>query len=68
MSLKAFHIFFIVASIVLAAGVGCWGWREFSAGRLTSSLGIAAASFLTAAGLAVYLFGFLGRMKKIQPS
>lgn len=60
MSLKAFHIFFIAASIILAAGVGCWGWQ--------ASRGIAAASFLTAAGLAIYLFSFLQRMKKIKLS
>ena len=31
MSLKAFHIVFVIASILLGLGVGAWGVIEYSA-------------------------------------
>ena len=33
MSLKAFHLVFIIASIALALGCGAWWLREFFAGH-----------------------------------
>lgn len=58
MSLKAIHICFILLAITLAVGTGYWALRE---GRLYFAIG----SFAVGAGLLVYLFWFLVKMKKV---
>lgn len=68
MSLKMVHVLFILSATALALGFGFWGVRggSFSADPVRFWLG--AASFLLAAGLAVYLFWFLAEMKKARLS
>ena len=46
--LRVFHVFFICASIVLAAGFGVWGLRHDYglAGALSFALGIALIGYL----------------------
>ena len=61
MSLKAVHICFILLAIALAAGTGCWAFRE-------AKLYFAVGSFTVGAGLAVYLFWFLNKMRKVPSS
>jgi hypothetical protein len=61
MSLKAFHVLFITASIALASGFGVWaisvdGWKYIAVG---------AASFLCAGGLVVYEVAFLRKCREI---
>jgi hypothetical protein len=48
MSLKGFHIFFIVLSILLAAGCAAWGFVS----------GLAPAFGFTCSGLAVVLLAY----------
>jgi hypothetical protein len=48
MSLKGFHIFFIVLSILLAAGCAAWGFVN----------GLAPAFGITCSGLAVVLLAY----------
>lgn len=59
MSLKAFHIFFIAVSILLAAGCAAWGFAN----------GLAPAFWITCASLAVALlvYGiyFLRKTRKL---
>ena len=59
MSLKAFHIFFIVLAILLAAGCAAWGFAN----------GLAPAFGFTCAGLAgaLLLYGiwFLKKSRKL---
>ncbi len=59
MSLKAFHIFFILTSITLAVGFGFWALPVY--------FWMGSASFVVGALLVIYLFWFvakLGRLKK----
>lgn len=63
MSLKAFHVFFIAVSILLAAGFGVWGLREHAAGRDGLYLALGVLSLVIAACLVVYLVLFLKKVR-----
>ena len=66
MSLKAFHIVFIIFStlLALATGVGCL-WVNFVAGAPVYVAG-AAASFVVAIVLMVYGVWFCRKMKRLR--
>jgi hypothetical protein len=59
MSLKAFHILFVVVSVALTVGFGIWALSE---DRGYTGWGI--ASFVAAAALLVYGVTFLQKLKK----
>lgn len=61
MSLKAFHVAFIVLAIALAGWVAVWAW---AAGG--GYVALAAASAAAGVGLAVYLVRFLRKMKGVS--
>jgi hypothetical protein len=61
MSLKAFHVAFIVLAIALAGWVAVWAW---AAGG--GYVALAAASAASGVGLAVYLVRFLRKMKGVS--
>ena len=66
MSLRAVHILFIVASIVLAVFMGGWGIVMFrsplgSVGHLATGV----VSCLVAAVLSVYAVGFIRKTRRI---
>ena len=66
MSLKAFHIVFVVASVLLCLGFGLWelhSWQE-SGGRTDLILGV--SSLVAAVGLLVYGWFFLKKLKNIS--
>lgn len=54
MSLRAFHIIFVVATIVLSLYVALWGIREFASERSFGALGLAVIFLVTAVGLTIY--------------
>ncbi|HEX7704940.1 MAG TPA: hypothetical protein VF701_00630 [Thermoanaerobaculia bacterium] len=54
MSLRAFHIVFIVVTIVLSVFVTVWGVTEFVQERNALGLGLALLFMATAAVLVVY--------------
>ena len=54
MSLRAFHIIFVIATIVLSLYVALWGIREFSAERSIGALGLAVLFLVTAVALMIY--------------
>jgi hypothetical protein len=65
MSLKAFHIFFIGCSALLAAGIGVWELRNFAGnGRFLDAV-LGGASLLAGVGLVVYGIAFLRKMKHV---
>lgn len=66
MSLKIFHIVFIVLSILLSAGVGAWGVRSYLADGSGSHLALGVVFFLAGAGLVVYGVSFLKKMREID--
>lgn len=68
MSLRSFHICFIVLAILLAIGFGFWGLRDYavSSNLMHRNLGI--GSFVVAIVLAGYLVWFLSKMRKLGSS
>ncbi len=55
MSLKVFHIVFIVVCIALSLWVGVWGIRDYMAERSTGALTL--AILFLAGGLVLVLYG-----------
>ncbi len=67
MSLKAFHIIFIVASSALALGFGVWMLRDYSRPEGTlSDLLLGVGSCLAFVGLLVYGRYFLKKLKRVS--
>jgi len=67
MSLKAFHVVFIVASIVLAFGFGTWSVLNYRGPNGTVwDLVIALASFAIGVGLVIYERYFLKKLKDVS--
>ena len=65
MSIKGFHIVFIVFSTLLAVGIGCWCiWLNLVIGE-PLYLGGAIASFLCALALIIYGVLFYRKMKRL---
>jgi hypothetical protein len=65
MSLKAFHIVFVVFSTLLALGLGVWCiWVDLVEGAPVYLAG-AIASFTTAVALIVYGIWFYRKMKRL---
>ena len=54
MSLRAFHIVFVVVTIVLSLYVALWGIREFSQERSATALTLGILFLVMAVGLMVY--------------
>ncbi|MEI6083265.1 MAG: hypothetical protein WCS70_03080 [Verrucomicrobiota bacterium] len=66
MSLKAFHLFFVVIAALFCVGFGVWC---FSAEEVRGQSGFALAgilSFASVAGLAVFEIYFLRRMRGVK--
>ena len=63
MSLKAFHVAFIVVAIGLAAWLAVWGWTV-EGGTWERGLGGMATG--AAAALVVYLVRFVRKMKDVS--
>jgi hypothetical protein len=65
MSLKAFHIVFVIFSTLLALGVGAWCvWVNLVEGAPVYLAG-AIASFLSALALIIYGVWFYRKMKRL---
>ncbi|HVE69743.1 MAG TPA: hypothetical protein VNI54_00135 [Thermoanaerobaculia bacterium] len=54
MSLRAFHIVFVIVTIVLSLYVALWSIREFSQERSTMALTLAVLFLAMAVGLMIY--------------
>jgi hypothetical protein len=66
MSLKGFHIVFIIFSTLLALGIGAWCiWLNLVEGVPVYLAG-AIASFLAAVGLLIYGIWFYRKMKRLR--
>lgn len=66
MSLKAFHVVFILVSIALAGGVAGWSWAQVSDGAGAGTVALGLAAVAAAVGLLVYLVRFLKKMKDVS--
>lgn len=65
MSLKAFHIVFIGASILLALGFAWWCLRDYRAEGRVLDLAYGAGSLLVAVALGIYGRLFLKKLKRV---
>ena len=65
MSLKAFHLVFILASIALGVWFGIWCMGEYSFTESALTLGMGLLSFASSVGLSVYLGWFLKKSRGI---
>lgn len=65
MSLKAFHIVFISASILLSAFVGVWGLREYTATGSALALIMGIFFLVMGGGLVVYGLRALTKLREV---
>ena len=66
MSLKAFHLVFVVASVALCLVFSAWGFSDFRQGGETSGLVWGVLGLLGAVGLVVYGRYFLRKLRHIS--
>jgi len=66
MSLKAFHIVFIIASVLLAFGFAAWSFVTYADGRRGADLVYGIGSMLAGVGLIVYGRYVLRKLKHIS--
>jgi hypothetical protein len=66
MSLKALHVVFIVASIVLALGFGAWSLKGYFDGGPGSYLWYGVGSFVVGIALIFYARAVLKKLKDIS--
>lgn len=66
MSLKALHLVFIVASIVLSLGFGAWSLNEYFGGAARSNLWFGIGSIVTGVALIVYCRAVLRKLKDVS--
>ena len=65
MSLKAFHIFFIIVSILLAFGIGVWGVYYHLTFTAVGYLIMGIVSFVIGIVLIVYGINFMRKLKHV---
>ena len=66
MSLKAFHIVFVTASVLLAFGFGWFELDHYAATKASADLWFAVGSCVTGVGLIAYGVYFLKKLKNIS--
>ena len=64
-SLKAFHLFFIALSVVLAAFIAAWAAGQYRTAHETGYVLVAVASLASGVGLAVYGAAFQRKTRKL---
>jgi len=63
MSLRTFHVIFIVCSIIVTIGFGCWAIINFQQNQTPTYLWTGIVAFIAASGLVIYEYSFLKRVK-----
>ena len=66
MSLKAFHVFFIIIATLLTIVFGIWGIRTYMQTADFTDLIMGIASFIATIILLVYFRWFLKKLKKVS--
>lgn len=63
MSLKAFHIFFIFACMVMFAAVGAWGVNDYQSSGDVANLAVGVVTLLLSVAMVSYLMWFIRKIK-----
>ena len=66
MSLRAFHLLFIVMSVILTAFFAAWAFGEYRSGHNVSYALTAVASLAAGIGLVVYLAAFVKKTRRLS--
>ncbi len=66
MSLKAFHVFFIVVSMALCVVLGVWATQDFAQSGSWAHLSLGVGSFIGSILLAYYGVWFLRKLKGLS--
>ncbi len=66
MSLKTFHIFFIVLSTLLAVAFGVWAVNDFGRSGSQLHLALGVGSFIASDALVWYGVWFLRKLKNVS--
>lgn len=66
MSLKAFHVFFVVVSTLCALGFGAWSVLDYQRTGSSGTLLLGIAGFVAAGALVWYGFWFLRKLKDVR--
>ena len=66
MSLKAIHIVFITASILLGLFVGWWAWGQYTESKATADLVYAIAAGASVLGLITYGILFIRKLRNVS--
>lgn len=66
MSLKAFHLFFIAWSILIAIGFGVWGLGSPAVEKTPSITGMSVMSLVAALGLIVYGVRTIAKFRRLS--
>jgi hypothetical protein len=65
MSLRAFHVAFIVVSIALSLVVTVWGVREYLDGSGANALAVGCAAAVTGVALVIYGARFFRKLQEL---
>ncbi len=65
MSLKAFHLVFIIASIVLSFVVGAWGMQQYRLQESATGLMLAIGFYITGVLLVIYAIRFVRKVREL---
>lgn len=63
MSLKHFHLIFIICSILLSIGFSYWSILQYRESHMNAHLATAWVALFAATGLVLYLLTFVRKMK-----
>jgi hypothetical protein len=66
MSLKAFHVFFVIVSTLCALGFGAWAVGDYLRTGRPGVLALAVLGFAAAAALVWYGLWFLRKLKNVS--
>ena len=65
LSLRSFHVVFIVVSILLSLGVGAWGTQQYLQQSSVQGLTMAVIFFLCGILLSVYAGRYFGKLRRL---
>jgi hypothetical protein len=65
-SLKAFHVFFVIVSVLCALGFGAWAIGDYLRTGSSGALVLAILGFVAAAALIWYGLWFLRKLKNVS--